>query len=131
MKDYIDVPVLEIKDGWTVDDLNTLEDCEDAFIVLTALIVAIEARIDDLDAGNGIQKDELKRAKGALKFKKAALQIVSLKRGRITRQEKERKQLSWDRRVVDYFSAMHPKEFERARKHVDAGTEHLAGSGEG
>lgn len=121
--DDIQVPVMTITEGWTVDEIETEDDCDDAFAVLTALIVSIEARMDDLViAGQEVSVD-YKRAKAALRWKKAAMSVVNIRRGKINRAIKTALQQEQSQRVMAYFSAMHPDEFKAALKHVNAGTD--------
>ena len=122
MTEDIRVPIIEICDGWTVDEIETLEDCNDAFAVLTALIVSIEARMDDLAIAGEELSVPYKKAKTALRWKKAALSVVNLKRGEIGRKQQDAKEAHFNTRVCQYFAAMHPDQFEAARRHVLAGT---------
>lgn len=126
MSDDIEIPIISICDGWDVDDIQTEDDCDDAFAVLTALVVSIEARMDDLEiAGNSVSV-EYKKAKTALRWKKAALTVVQTKRGKIRRAEKEAKQAERDASILRYFEAMHPDLVLKADKHFEAGTTELA-----
>jgi hypothetical protein len=124
--DEIQVPIIEITDGWTVDEIETEDDCDDAFAVLTAMVVGIEARMDDL----AIEGQELsvayKRCKSALRWKKAGLSVIGIKRGKINRAKKEAREDDRNKRVIDYFYAMHPEEMKAATRHVDAGTDKTA-----
>lgn len=127
--DEIEVPVISITQGWDVDDIETEDDCDDAFAVLTALVVSIEARMDDLAmAGNELSVD-YKRAKSALRWKKAALSVVNTKRGEIRRQEKEAHDASQAEKIIAYFRAMHPAELTEALNHVRAGTVEIIAEG--
>ena len=88
MAGWIDVPVIEITDGWTVDDIQTEDDCDDAHAVLTAICASIEARMDDLSIAGLEVSVDYKKAKAALRWKKAALAVVQNKRGRLIRAAK-------------------------------------------
>ena len=48
MNQDIHVPIIEITDGWTVDEIQNEDDCDDAFAVLTAIIVNIELLLDNV-----------------------------------------------------------------------------------
>lgn len=122
MSDDISVPIIEICNGWTVDEIYTEDDCDDAHAVLTALIVSIEARMDDLAIAGEELSVEYKHAKKALRWKKAALSVVGTKRGKINRAKKEAEKRRVDSQLCSYFAAMHPEEFRRAVLHVEAGT---------
>lgn len=80
------IPVIEIADGWTVEQLETLDDCDDAFAYLTGALVSIETQIDDAEHRNDTNTDHFRRLKAARRWKKAALSVVSTTRGKINRQ---------------------------------------------
>jgi hypothetical protein len=114
----IEIPIIEISPGWTVDEVKTLDDCDDAFAYLTGAICAIENKIDSADetgATTGVAYRKLKRA---LRWKKAALQVVATKRGRITREAKQIEQASHDKRLVNIIRDRFPAEFEIALKFI-------------
>ena len=121
--DFISIPTIIITDDWTVDDIETEDDCDDAFAVLTAICVSIEAKMDDLAMQGKELSVEHKKAKAALRWKKAALQVVQSKRGKINRKFKQVEQATLDRRIIAYFRAMHPNEFHRGLDHVWANTD--------
>lgn len=79
------IPDIEIDDGWSVHDVKTFEDCEDANAYLVSAVAAIEYAIDIEDAKPQHQQDLEWRAKArcALRYKKAALSIVSSKRSKL------------------------------------------------
>ena len=112
--DDITVPVIEITKGWTVDDIETEDDCDDAFAVLTGLVAAIELRIDEMAAIGETGAVAYRRAKAALRWKKAALQIVQTKRGKINRIKRAEVEASRDRRLLETIRAMSPDAFYRA-----------------
>ena len=118
-----EIPIIFITEDWPIDDVTTEDDCDDAFAVLTALIVSIEARMDDLEIQGLAVSVEYKRAKSALRWKKAAMQMVNNKRGQINRVRADAIQTDRRERVMKYFAAMHPDEFRAAIRHVDAGTD--------
>ena len=82
------IPVLDIDGkGWTVDDITTIEQCDDAFAYLTAAVANIEGQIEMAT----IERKDLAwliKAKTALRYKRAAMQIVQNKRGAIKAAEK-------------------------------------------
>lgn len=41
------VPILEIADGWTTEDLETVEECDDALLVVEEDIIAIETQLEN------------------------------------------------------------------------------------
>jgi hypothetical protein len=123
--DEIEVPVIEICDGWTVDDIETENDCDDAFAVLTALVVSIEARMDDLAIAGKELSVDYKRAKSALRWKKAALSVVGIKRGKIKRQVSAMEEKDRNDRIIRYIAAMHNDVFQEAQRHIFAETDAL------
>lgn len=123
MNEEIQVPIIEITDGWTVDEIETEDDCDDAFAVLTALVVSIEDRMDRLEeAGNGLTP-EYRHAKRALRWKKAALSVVNTKRGRIRREIAADGKAVFVQAMLNYVAAAHPKVMEEAKSHANAGLE--------
>lgn len=118
------VPIIEITTGWTVDDILTEDDCDDAFAVLTAAICSIEAQIDDATEQGRNSGDHFRRLKGALRWKKAALSVVNIKRGKLTRSARQASQDALDRRVIERFSALFPAEYRAALIAVQGMSEH-------
>lgn len=111
----IAIPVIEITKGWTVDDLETMEDCDDAFCVLTGIIVSIEAQLAELEYA-GVEKSQPHRsAKAALRWKKAALQIVQRKQAMIQRREARARDAVFDRSFIHYVNAYFPEVADKAK----------------
>ena len=129
MSDDIQVPVIEICNGWTVDEIETFDDCDDAFAVLTGLVASIECRMDEL-AEQGLELSaEHRHAKRALRWKKAALSVVNTKRSRLSRKQKESKEESINQRILNFIAAAHPEVMDSAIAHARAGLEAKVGSG--
>ncbi len=120
-----EIPIIFITDTWTVDDIKTEDDCDDAHALLTAVIVSIEAHMDDLEIKGQSVSVEYKRAKMALRWKKAAMAVVNVKRGQINRSRAEAVSNDRNARIIRYFMAMHPAEFRQASLHVAAGTDKM------
>lgn len=101
----IEIPDIEIDKGWPVSDVQTIQDCDDAFAFLTAAIATIEYSIslENLRPASSRRFDWIAKATCALKFKKAAMDIVSQKRGQINRKEHARVQTQRDRMIVDHI----------------------------
>lgn len=107
----IEIPIIEITKDWTVDDIQTLDDCDDAHAYLTGAVCSIEDKIDaaiELGTDLGVGFRKLKRA---LRWKKAALNVVQTKRGKITRALKKAENLKHDERLINRMRDMFPKEF--------------------
>lgn len=109
----IEVPVIEISDGWAAKDCQTIEECEDAFAVLTATIASIEYQIDIHEADQREDWHWLAKAKCALKYRKAALQIVQKRSGHITKQARKQDQKAIDRLMLDMARLEYPEDFSR------------------
>ena len=73
--DDAEIPCIEIKTGWLAEEVASIEEAEDAFAYLMSAVAEIEYRID-LYTEEGRTQD-VSRAKRALKYKRAALQIVN------------------------------------------------------
>lgn len=107
--DEITVPIITITDGWTVDEIETIEDCDDAYAVLTGIVASIEVKLEN----PMLTDDERGRCLGALRWKKAALQVIQGKRGRFNR---EADRDSFARRLAfcnAYLRKHHPEVAEK------------------
>lgn len=89
--DDIEIPDIQIDEGWPVSDVKTIEDCDDAYAFLMSACAAIEYSIDIEDAKPEHMRDLhwRARAKCALKYKKAALGIVTATRSKIKSQKQD------------------------------------------
>lgn len=106
-----EIPVIEIDKGWPAEDVQTVEDCDDAFAFLMAAVAKIEMDIDlhDLNPSRA-ERGWKARASYALKMKRAALQIVQNRRGRILAELKSAKQASIDRRMLNFIRENMPED---------------------
>lgn len=105
--DGIDIPVIEITDGWAADSVQSEAECNDAFAYLMSACAGIEFQIDmEFSKPKALWDDVwLARAKCALKYKKAALQIVQQRRSAITDAEKRERQKQMDVRLLQHIRA--------------------------
>lgn len=110
----ITVPVIEIVDGFTVDDILTEDDCDDAQAILTAIIARIEERLDLIKVQGLEQSIEYIRAKTAPRYKRAALQINGVKRGKFNRLRRQQAQQTRDRQMLDWIRQRHPDVLQEA-----------------
>lgn len=82
MADDIHIPVIEIADGWAASDVKTEDEYDDAFAVLSSAIAEIECQIEC----EGIEPTRdpmwLPKARKALAYKRAALEIIKTNRER-------------------------------------------------
>ncbi len=104
------VPVIYITKDWTIDDIKTMEDCDDAFAVLTEQIVGIETRVAALKEAGG-DKVALTRALAALRWKRAAQQAVQNRRGEIKRARKQQNVVASsteDKALLRWIARNHP-----------------------
>lgn len=108
----VEIPIIEISDGWAAEDCNTTEQCNDAFAYLMSAVAGIEYQID-MELTKPKERQDLvwmAKAKCALKFKKTALQIINQKRSVISseadREFKDRR----DRKLLEYIRSVVPGE---------------------
>ncbi|WLB14791.1 hypothetical protein QIH87_50130 (plasmid) [Bradyrhizobium elkanii] len=108
--DDIQIPDIEITEGWAAKDVHSPADCDDAFAYLMSAIAQIEFQIDiELTKPKSVQ-DQVwtARARCALKYKRAALQIVQQRRGYIAEADKRSRQEARDRKLLEYIRAVVP-----------------------
>ncbi|MEO1108300.1 MAG: hypothetical protein AAFX90_10290 [Pseudomonadota bacterium] len=115
MGDTIEIPIIEICDGWTVDDIETEDDCDDAFALLTKIVAGIETKMDILEAQDQKLTAGYIKAKAALRYKKAALAIVNTKRGRLKRQ----RSLDDHSYIVGYLTVYHQDILKEAQLYAN------------
>lgn len=88
--DDIIIPDVEISAGWPVSKCKTREDFDDAFAYLMAASAEIEYHLELYD--NGLfrkgEPEWAANARRALKYKKAALQIINQKRSHLSEQRR-------------------------------------------
>lgn len=112
----VEIPIIEIGDGWTVEDLKTEDDCDDAFAYLVSAVAAIEYQLDmymiEPTAHRlGADPTWAPRARAALRLKRAALQIVQNTRGRIDRKRRAAEQDSLRQAFMDIVRDSEPVKF--------------------
>ena len=114
------IPIIEIRDGWTVDDVKTIADCDDAFAYLTGALCAIEARMSEMTEMGENKGEAFRRLCAAARWKRAALNVVNTKRGQIQRTERAAEQKSKDRALLDEIKRMYPNSFFEAVASLEA-----------
>ena len=120
----IQIPVIEIAAGWTVDELETLDDVDDAFAYLTGALCSIDARLESVKDGDAsVPPEQLRRLRSAKRWKQAALQIVQTKRGRLNREAKQAKNVRQDRQIIEFIKDAHPEVFAEALDAMKGETE--------
>lgn len=110
----ITIPEIEITYGWAVSEIETLEDCDDAFAHLMAAVAEIEYQLEQHGLGIVISADPTwpARARRALKYKRAALTLVQSKRGELNTVARFNAQAARDRALLDYIkSVTEPQQF--------------------
>jgi hypothetical protein len=110
--DDIEIPVIEITAGWSAESVQTRKDCDDAFAYLMSACAGIEFQIDtELTKPKNFQDVMwMAKAKCALKYKKAALQIVQQRRSIIAETERRAWQDSRDRKLLEYIRGAVPNQ---------------------
>lgn len=119
----LEIPDIEIEPGWMARDVDTIEDCDDAFAILTGACAGIEMQID-LEGFKPLSQqrgDWVARAKAALRFKKAALAIVGHRRSAINERNRRERQETEDKRLLLFI-----KEAIPAAQWVDLWTSYRA-----
>lgn len=104
----ITIPVIEITDGWDVSEIKTADDCDDAFAFLMSAVAEIEYQIELHVLGVRTFTDPLwpARARRALKYKKAALQIIGQVRSRLSSERIRKAQEEHDRVLLEYIRSV-------------------------
>lgn len=108
--DDIEIPVIEITDGWAAESVKTREECNDAFAYLMSACAGIEFQIDTELTKPKTHQDLLwlAKAKCALKYKKAALQIVNQRRSAIGEIEERAWRQRRDSKLLEYIRSVTP-----------------------
>lgn len=108
--DEIIIPDIEIQDGWPVSEIATIEDCDDAYALLMAAVAEIEYELELKDLGVCKFADPTwpARARRAMKYKRAALQIVGYKRGQIMEARRRDLQMTRDQALLEHVKASLP-----------------------
>lgn len=104
--DDIAIPDIEITPGWAVSDLKTEEDCDDAFAYLMAAVAEIEYQLELHDVGVSPIPQTAQwaaNARRALKYKRAALQILNTTRKRLSEEEKRQQRERFERQLLDHI----------------------------
>jgi hypothetical protein len=108
--DDIEIPIIEITEGWTAESVKTRKDCDDAFSFLMSACAGIEYQIDMETSKPKTHWDNpwLAKARCALKYKKAALQIVNQRRSIINTADDRAWKDSRDRKLLEYIRGVVP-----------------------
>lgn len=80
---------LMIEDGWFVDDLASIEECSAAETTLLLAIASTEGQLED---EGRVLRDEIwaRRARGAVRYKRAALHAVQQRRSDLRQEARDR-----------------------------------------
>lgn len=117
----ITVPVIDITDGWTIDQVKTIADCDEAEAYLTGAVATIEAQLlESRLAGHTRGVDWAVRAKTALRYRKQALQLVARRRGEIGKAQRAEAGETNDRLLINVFRTDFPDQFQAAAAKVNA-----------
>lgn len=97
----VQVPVLMIDEDWTVDDVETLNDANDAIAILQDSIASIKFQLE-VPPREGQTRDETWRARAslALRLKEAALEAVKHIRQELYDRERDRRLLDADHALM-------------------------------
>lgn len=101
----IEIPVIEITEGWAAESVKSAKDCDDAFAYLMSACAQIEFQIDTelTKPKNFHDLNWLARANCALKYKKAALQIVNQRRSQINLAAKQAAHNTRNQKLLEFI----------------------------
>ena len=117
--DEIEIPIIEIAPGWAAEDVKTDDDYDDAYAYLMAAVAEIEFQIEmNTLRGNEADPEWAARARRALKYKRAALSIITVAKGRRNDAAKRAAQGAHDRQFSETAKRVLPTEW--FRRVVDA-----------
>lgn len=74
-----------IEDGYSLGDVKTIEDCDEARVILTDIVANMECQLDQYPEGPESDPSWRARAKKALRWKKLAMQFVMERRAELMR----------------------------------------------
>lgn len=118
---YITIPIIDITDGWSIDQVKTIADCDEAEAYLTGAVVQIEAQLlENRLAGHPRGVDWAIRAKTALRYRKQALQMVARKRGEIGKAQRTLIAVDRNRLLINIFREDFPEQFRESLAKLDA-----------
>jgi hypothetical protein len=103
--DELDIPVIEIRDGWAAEEVSSEQECLNAYAYLMSAVAEIEYQIDCYDLGQPFFTDPLwiARARRALKYKRAALQIVNTRKGQMARAHREKREREGNAMLLNHI----------------------------
>jgi len=117
----ITVPIIDITDGWSIDQVKSIADCDEAEAYLTGAVAQIEAQLlENRLAGHPRGVDWAIRAKTALRYRKQALQMVARRRGEIGKASRASIAEDRNRLLINILRADFPEQFRAAVEKVEA-----------
>lgn len=116
----------DIDGDWDIPDLKTAADCDIAETITMEAIVSIEKQLL-LDQSSGCERgpEWRAKAKGALKFKKRDLQLITRRRSDLNAQGK--RQAHYQRRMLELFKKYYPQQYEKTKARLQAIEAAMAG----
>lgn len=115
MSDRMPTEALRIAEDWTVGDIQSVNDCDEALILLTRDIQNIDIQIAEHDdavaAGAAIESEWLARARGARAVKNAIRGILQRKQAEFSRADKSIARETWRGRLIDNFRLQFPEQY--------------------
>lgn len=105
------VPILEIADGWTTEDLETVEECDDALLVVEEDIAAIEGQLENekrkrKDPSYTPNEAWEYRARQALKYKTVLKNRVVKIRAELKRNDATERALASHKRLLSHIKSV-------------------------
>lgn len=118
--------VIYIDDNWAVDEIETVEDCDDAFETLLYAIASIEYQLDmEAIQRTSLSEDDTweRRARAALRLKKSAFSLVQYKRGAIERVRRDMERKTTAEFFLRIVKRDQPEQFKRWMSEAGASAE--------
>lgn len=112
-----------IREGWTVSQLTTVQECDDARNIVTNAMACIEDQIlrakqDAVVNRKYADPDWYARIQFALRKQKQVMVMIQNRRGYLSKTERHVQSITNDRKLLDAIKEMNPRVFYEAVKRV-------------
>ena len=111
------IPTIHIARGWDVDDVKTIQDCEDAIAYLNAAIIDLNAKLDEERDRTNSDRRQIRWWNATLRWKESALRIVETKLRLILHAERIA-QKAEENRLLSLMIETHMPDFAEAAKRI-------------
>jgi len=104
-----------IRPGWSVDDLKSVEDCDQAVALIQAALIHMEEELLRAQLHEEFaDPDWYARVKTAIRKHKQLLSMVHNRRGDFTRKKRQAETMAENRLLLDEIKKMNPELFKKA-----------------